>query len=68
MSVLCFKFYNPTKLQANDISVLFKQRIMFKQNTPKKHKCFVMKIYRLTCYSETANKTTENTGGTAAKC
>jgi len=27
-----------------------------------------MKTYKLTCYSETANKTTENTGGTAATC
>jgi len=27
-----------------------------------------MKIYKLTCYSETGDKTTENKGGTAAKC
>lgn len=40
---------------------------MFEKNTPKKHKCFIMKIYKLTFYSETADKTTENTGGTAAK-
>jgi len=62
------KVYNPTEHQANDSSVLFKQRIMFEQNIPKKHKCFIMKIYKLTCYSDTASKTTENTGGTAAKC
>jgi hypothetical protein len=54
------KFYNSSKHLATDINVLFKQRIMFEQNTPKKHKCFIMKIYKLTGYSETADKTTEN--------
>jgi len=27
-----------------------------------------MKTYKLTCYSATANKTTDNTGGAVAKC
>jgi len=46
------KCYHPTKhLEVDGIIVLFKDRIIFKQYIPKKHKQFGVKIYKL-CASE----------------
>jgi hypothetical protein len=42
------KYYNPSEHFAGDeVIVLFKERIIFKQNTPKEHKHFGIKIYKL---------------------
>jgi hypothetical protein len=42
------KYYSPTEHSAVDeITVLFKGRVDFKQHIPKKHKCFGIKIYKL---------------------
>jgi hypothetical protein len=42
------KYYSPTyHLAVDEITVLLKGRIVFKQYIPKKHKCFGIKIYKL---------------------
>jgi hypothetical protein len=42
------KYYSPAEhLAVNEITVLFRVRIIFRQYIPKKHKRFGMKIYRL---------------------
>jgi hypothetical protein len=42
------KYYSPTKhLATDEITVLFKGRVVFKQYIPKKHKRFGIKIYKL---------------------
>jgi hypothetical protein len=42
------KHYPPSEHVAVDkVIILFKERIIFKQYTPKKHKCFGIKIYKL---------------------
>jgi predicted nucleotidyltransferase len=42
------KYYSPTEhLEIDEIIVLFKERVVFKQNIPKKHKRFGIKIYKL---------------------
>jgi hypothetical protein len=47
------KYYRPTKHSAGDgVTVLFKERVVFKQYIPKKHKCFGIKIYKI-CNSKT---------------
>jgi hypothetical protein len=44
--MLCY--YGPTEhLAVDEITVLFKGRVVFKQYIPKKHKCFQIKIYML---------------------
>jgi hypothetical protein len=41
------KYYSPTEhLEIDEIIVLFKGRVVFKQYTPKKHKRFGIKIYK----------------------
>jgi hypothetical protein len=47
MFVLNIKYYGPTEhLAVNEIIVLFKGRVVFKQYIPKKHKLFGIKIYK----------------------
>jgi hypothetical protein len=42
------KYYSPTEhLAVDEIIVLFKGRVVFKQYILKKHKCFGIKIYKL---------------------
>jgi hypothetical protein len=42
------KYYNPTEhLASDEITVLFKGRVVFKQYIPKKHECSGIKIYKL---------------------
>jgi hypothetical protein len=42
------KFYNPSEhLAVDEIIVLFKGRVVFRQNIPKKHKRFGIKIFEL---------------------
>jgi hypothetical protein len=42
------KYYSPTEhLAIDEIFVLFKGRVVFKQYIPKKHKCFGIKTYKL---------------------
>jgi hypothetical protein len=42
------KYYSPTEhLAVDEITVLFKGRIVFKQYIPRKHKCFGIKIFKL---------------------
>jgi hypothetical protein len=42
------KYYSPTEhLAVDEIIVLFKGRVVFKQYTPKKHKRFGIKVYEL---------------------
>jgi hypothetical protein len=42
------KFYNPSEhLATDEIIVLFKERVIFKQYILKKHKCSGIQIYKL---------------------
>ena len=42
------KFYNPSEhLAIDEVIVKFKGRVIFRQYTPKKHKRFGIKIYKL---------------------
>jgi hypothetical protein len=42
------KFYSPSEHPAvEEVIVLFKGQVIFKQYITKKHKCFGIKIYRL---------------------
>jgi hypothetical protein len=42
------KFYNPSEhLAVDEVIVLYKGRVVFKQYIPKKHKRFRIKIYKL---------------------
>jgi hypothetical protein len=42
------KFYRPFEhLVVDEVIVLFKGKIIFKQYIPNKHKCFGIKMYRL---------------------
>jgi hypothetical protein len=42
------KYYSPTEhLAVDEIIVLSKGKVVFKQYIPKKHKCFGIKIYNL---------------------
>jgi len=42
------ELYNPTEnLAVEQLIVLYKGRVAFQQYTPKKHKTFVIKIYKL---------------------
>jgi hypothetical protein len=42
------KFYKPLKhLAVNQVTVKFKDAIIFKQYIPKKQKCFRIKLYKL---------------------
>jgi hypothetical protein len=42
------KFYRPSEhLAVDEVIMLFKGRVIFKQYIPKKHKCFDIKIYKL---------------------
>jgi hypothetical protein len=42
------KFYNPSEnLAIDEMIVLFKARVIFRQYIPKKHKRFNIKIYKL---------------------
>jgi hypothetical protein len=44
------KFYNPSEhLAVDEIIVLFKGRVVFRQYIPKKHKRFGIKIFKLLC-------------------
>src|SRR5215469_13994250 len=44
----CFEMYNPTEHRAVDeVIVLYKGRVIFRQYIPKKHKRFGIKIYKL---------------------
>jgi hypothetical protein len=41
-------FYNPSEhLAVDEVVVKFKSRVIFRQHTPKKRKCFGIKIYKL---------------------
>jgi hypothetical protein len=47
------KYYSSAKyLTANEIAMLFKRRVVFKQYTSKKHKWFTIKIYKLCASKE----------------
>jgi len=42
------KFYNPSEnLALDEVIVSFKERVIFKEFIPKKHKCFGIKIFKL---------------------
>jgi hypothetical protein len=42
------KFYNPSEnLATDELIVLVKQRAIFRQYIPKKHKCFGIKLWKL---------------------
>jgi len=42
------KFYNSSEnLATDEVIVLCKGRVIFRQYMPKKHKCFGIKIYKL---------------------
>jgi len=42
------KLYNPTEhLAVDEVIVLYKERVVFRQYIPKKHKRFGIKIYKL---------------------
>ena len=42
------KYYSSTEhLEVDEVTVLFKVRAIFKQNIPKKHKQFGIKLYKL---------------------
>jgi hypothetical protein len=44
----CALFYNPSgRLVVDEVTVPFKQRVIFKQYIPSKHKCFGINIYKL---------------------
>jgi hypothetical protein len=44
------KYYSPSEhLTVDEVIVLYKGRVIFRQYIPKKHNCFVIKIYKL-CY------------------
>ena len=48
LSVAYSKFYNPSeRMVIDEMIVLFKGKVAFKQYIPKKHKCFGIKIYKL---------------------
>jgi hypothetical protein len=48
LNVAYSKFYNPSEhLAIDEVIVLFKGKISFKQYIPKKHKRFGIKIYKL---------------------
>ncbi|GFG33441.1 hypothetical protein Cfor_12401 [Coptotermes formosanus] len=48
LNVAYSKFYNaPERLATDDVIVLFKLRVVFKQHIPKKHKRFAIKIFKL---------------------
>jgi len=43
-----YKFYNPSEdLAIDEVTVMFKGRVIFRQYIPKKHKHFGVKIYKL---------------------
>jgi hypothetical protein len=42
------KYYSPIEhLAVDEIIILFKGKVVFRQYIPKKHKCFRIKIYKL---------------------
>jgi len=42
------KYYSPTEhLEVDEVIVLFKVRVIFKQYIPKKHKQFGIQLYKL---------------------
>jgi hypothetical protein len=42
------KFYSPSEhLEVDEVTVKYKERVIFRQYTPKKHKHFGIKIYKL---------------------
>jgi hypothetical protein len=46
--MMLFKYYSLTEhLAVDEIILLFKGRVVFKQYISKEHKCFGMKIYKL---------------------
>jgi hypothetical protein len=48
LNVAYSKFYNPSEhLAIDEVIVLFKGRVVFKQYIPKKHKRFENKIFKL---------------------
>jgi hypothetical protein len=48
LNVAYCKFYNPSKhLAIDEVIVLFKRRVVFKQYIPKRHKRFGIKIFKL---------------------
>ena len=48
LNVAYSKFYNPSQhLAIDEVIVLFKGKVAFKQYIPKKHKHFRIKIYKL---------------------
>jgi hypothetical protein len=48
LNVAYSKFYNPSEhLSIDEVVVLFKGKVAFKQYIPKKYKCYGIKIYNL---------------------
>jgi len=48
LNVVYSKFYNPSEhLENDEVTVLYKGRVAFKQCVPKKHKYLGIKIYKL---------------------